>query len=45
MRVFCKLDETQVRAKRGDFGVKTQPISRLKVSTFEEQSNLSCEAK
>ena len=42
---FCKLDEAQVEAKTTDFGVKTQAISRLKVSCFEEQCNLSCEAK
>jgi hypothetical protein len=43
--IFCKLAEPKVGVKRADFGVKTQPISRLKVSYFEEQSNLSCEAK
>ena len=41
MRVFCKLDEARTRAKTADFGVKTQAISRLKVSYFERQSNLS----
>ena len=42
---FCKLDKVEERAKRGDFGVKTQPVLHLKVSYFEEQCNLSCEAK
>ena len=43
--IFCKLDEPKVGAKTTDFGVKTQAILRLKVSYFEEQCNLSCEAK
>jgi hypothetical protein len=42
---FCKLSKVKVRPKRGDFGVKTQLVLRLKVSYFERQSNLSCEAK
>ena len=45
MLVFDKLGEVRTRVKRGDFGVKTQLVSRLKVSYFEEQCNLSCEAK
>ena len=45
MGEFCKLGEVRTRAKRGDFGVKTQAVLRVKVSYFEEQSNLSCEAK
>jgi hypothetical protein len=43
--IFCKLDKPKVRAKTADFGVKTQAVLRLKVSCFEEQCNLSCEAK
>ena len=45
MRVFCKLDEPKVGAKTADFGVKTQAVLRLKVTYFERQCNLSCEAK
>jgi hypothetical protein len=39
-----KLGKAKAKAKRGDFGVKTQAVLRLKVSCFERQSNLSCEA-
>ena len=42
---FGKLDVVKPRAKRGDFGVKSQLVLRVKVSCFEEQCNLSCEAK
>ena len=37
---FCKLREVKGRLKRGDFGVKTQALLRVKVSCFERQSNL-----
>ena len=40
-----KLGKAKAKAKRGDLGVKTQAVLRLKVSCFERQSNLSCEAK
>ena len=43
--IFCKLAEPKIGVKTTDFGVKTQAVLRLKVSYFEEQSNLSCEAK
>ena len=43
--VFCKLGKVKERAKRGDFGVKSQLVSRVKVSCFEEQCNLSWIAK
>jgi hypothetical protein len=44
-RDLGKLSQVRTRPKNADFGVKTQAILRLKVSYFEEQSNLSCEAK
>ena len=40
-----KLGKAKAQAKRGDLGVKTQAVLRLKVSCFEGQSNLSCETK
>ena len=42
---FCKLKRAKARGKEGDFGVKSQLVSRVKVTYFEEQCNLSCEAK
>ena len=39
---FGKLREVKERSKRGDFGVKTQALLRVKVSCFERQSNLDC---
>ena len=41
-RKFENLEKHEMSANWGDFGVKTQPILRLKVTYFEEQSNLSC---
>jgi hypothetical protein len=42
---FCKLAQAKGKTKTADFGVKTQAVLRLKVSYFERQCNLSCEAK
>ena len=40
-----KFGKAKAKVKRGDFGVQTQAVLRLKVTYFEGQSNLSCEAK